>query len=1029
MGRILMSFSVIHFSDIHFTGENDTLTNKVEKLKTACVSSLPSNGVVVIVISGDIAFSGKKQQYDLAREMLESVTQYITEQKRSKVYVVCSPGNHDCDFSENSTVRDTLIEAVRSSRIDAAYYNSVAVVQNEYRSFAGSFGIDVDAILPREEIDCGDYRILFLLANTAWMSVKKEVPGKIIMPTHLFEQVSPEDYKAVFYVFHHPLNWLDPDMKKPFVDHIRQNADMVLMGHEHARDSYEKVGSAFSVFCNHGKELQNSESDDSTFSVINFDNAFQNYDVIDYKWNGDIYSRSSEALTNQYHKNSATKKKVFTPNETILAYANDIGIVLNHFAKDTITLPNLFVWPDLIRSDYYNEKSGSLVIRANIIEELSKSSLTILTGASCCGKTAMAKSLFLLEEAQDSCCLLLRGKDFTSSDELQIKGVIEKAYSTQYSIDYLEDFRQLPNAQRSVVVDDFDLIKNSKGRRTAVLDYLCGFFGRVTILLSSSIELTTILASESIARLDHVVYYEIMPFGNRKRKEIISKWYSLNESTLSEEEVSNRVDNAIEKIDTLLGNGNGFVPAVPVFVISALQNIDAIQKTFTGSKYGFVYESLILSSLTKNTPDYKDAGIYEIDVGVLSRLAFAMLLDKRTSFSTEQLEAEISAIKDEHLIQISTTDFLHRMVSARIIFLDPSCGNTYRFMYPYIFYFFCGRYIAYHFEEPRVKEEVEYMSGRLYNEIYGNIIIFVCHFANNSDVIDDVLLNAYDTLTNYSGFDFTKTNPVFEEIKDSLEALIPQTIASSDLDVSANKEKRLERMDEIGLNDGQIIRGAETIDDDVTEKEKDLAAIVAAFKTIEVLGEILQNYPIGIDGPKKIEIIDEIHKLGMRSVQAMINTMGYLEKELVEYLYARVSSDKKHISKEDVVRATRRFINVLISGMARGMVHQVAVSLNSEHLLLAATKSLESDNSISSKLVLLDLKLNCLNHFSFGEVQSLKRELDATNELFASRIVDSIVGQYLNFNRCDHSLRSRLCSLCGLSQQQALIASQQNMLN
>ena len=115
--------------------------------------------------------------------------------------------------------------------------------------------------------------------------------------------------------------------------------------------------------------------------------------------------------------------------------------------------------------------------------------------------------------------------------------------------------------------------------------------------------------------------------------------------------------------------------------------------------------------------------------------------------------------------------------------------------------------------------------------------------------------------------------------------------------------------------------------------------------------------------------------------------------------------------------------------MARGMVHQVAVSLNSEHLLLAATKSLESDNSISSKLVLLDLKLNCLNHFSFGEVQSLKRELDATNELFASRIVDSIVGQYLNFNRCDHSLRSRLCSLCGLSQQQALIASQQNMLN
>ena len=57
-----MSFSVIHFSDIHFTGEKDALTNKLEKLKTACVSSLPSNGDVVIVISGDISRLPEKTQ-------------------------------------------------------------------------------------------------------------------------------------------------------------------------------------------------------------------------------------------------------------------------------------------------------------------------------------------------------------------------------------------------------------------------------------------------------------------------------------------------------------------------------------------------------------------------------------------------------------------------------------------------------------------------------------------------------------------------------------------------------------------------------------------------------------------------------------------------------------------------------------------------------------------------------------------------------------------------------------------------------
>ena len=65
----------------------------------------------------------------------------------------------------------------------------------------------------------------------------------------------------------------------------------------------------------------------------------------------------------------------------------------------------------------------------------------------------------------------------------------------------------------------------------------------------------------------------------------------------------------------------------------------------------------------------------------------------------------------------------------------------------------------------------------------------------------------------------------------------------------------------------------------------------------------------------------------------------------------------------------------------------------------------------------------------FNEIQNLKKEFDTHNEKFASRIVDSIVGYYLNYNRCDHVLRAKLCTLCDLSQQQALIATQRNLLN
>jgi hypothetical protein len=367
------------------------------------------------------------------------------------------------------------------------------------------------------------------------------------------------------------------------------------------------------------------------------------------------------------------------------------------------------------------------------------------------------------------------------------------------------------------------------------------------------------------------------------------------------------------------------------------------------------------------------------------------------------------------------------MIEANIIQPSYSEGTVYRFKYPYIFYYFAGRYIAYNLKDPNVTGMVEKMSSALYNETYGNIIIFVCHFAGSNEIIDTILLNAYGTFESYEAFDFQKSNPIFDEIKEAVDALIPKVVVSNS-NVEVNKQKELLRMDEIGINDGTATDGESVIDTEVSEKEKEMASVTSALKTIEVLGQILQNYPVAIKGEEKLEIITEMHKLGMRSIQAIINTMGYVEKDLIEYIMERATKDKKNFHRDDVAKATRKFINMLVSGMARGMVHQVAISLNSEHLLPAAQKTFEADESISSKLILADLKMNCINKFSYDEIHSLKGIFESSNEMFASRILDSIIGHYLNYNKCDHSLRTRLCSLCGFSEQQAILAQQKNLL-
>lgn len=132
-----------------------------------------------------------------------------------------------------------------------------------------------------------------------------------------------------------------------------------------------------------------------------------------------------------------------------------------------------------------------------------------------------------------------------------------------------------------------------------------------------------------------------------------------------------------------------------------------------------------------------------------------------------------------------------------------------------------------------------------------------------------------------------------------------------------------------------------------------------------------------------------------------------------------------------IVYSGRHSVNTLRinTGMARSMIHEVAVSLKSEHLLSASTKALTVDPSISSKLVLMDLKLNCLNKVDYNEIYNLKKSFDGGNERFASRILDSIIGYFLNYNNCDHALRAKLCALCGFSEQKQLISTHANLLN
>lgn len=131
--------------------------------------------------------------------------------------------------------------------------------------------------------------------------------------------------------------------------------------------------------------------------------------------------------------------------------------------------------------EFSDEHSFQERITENILEIATEGHIAIFTGAVSSGKSSFAKMIYLYFADERVCCVSLTGDTFTSTDPNKIAATVENAFIQQYDSKYLEEFRQLPNEQKVIIVDDVDNMHVHGERRNTIIDYLYGCFGKVTI--------------------------------------------------------------------------------------------------------------------------------------------------------------------------------------------------------------------------------------------------------------------------------------------------------------------------------------------------------------------------------------------------------------------------------------------------------------------------------------------------------------------------------------------------------------------
>lgn len=132
-----MKVAIVHLSDIHLKSSHDPVIAREKFFIAACRPIFQECNNAIFVVSGDIANSGKKEEYEVALSFFKDIELRLRDEHKNILVFswVLVPGNHDCLFVENEIREDVLKSIGRNDKVDEKRRNYLLSPQNAFWDF------------------------------------------------------------------------------------------------------------------------------------------------------------------------------------------------------------------------------------------------------------------------------------------------------------------------------------------------------------------------------------------------------------------------------------------------------------------------------------------------------------------------------------------------------------------------------------------------------------------------------------------------------------------------------------------------------------------------------------------------------------------------------------------------------------------------------------------------------------------------------------------------------------------------------
>lgn len=661
-----------------------------------------------------------------------------------------------------------------------------------------------------------------------------------------------------------------------------------------------------------------------------------------------------------------------------------------HGNKEELKMSDIYIHPDVEKK--INGSSNIRMSFDKMVSDFRYGSKIAIVGDDQSGKTTAAKKM----------CSMLRLKGFIPvyiKDEAEVlqgdlKARVSRLFKEQYNAEF-----ELSNydAKRCVpIIDDFHKAKHKE----TVIEKL-SVFEQIIIVVDSIFDID-LLQEKTVVDFDRYTIKQLKP---SLRNELIRKWISASEADCSDPEFINsdymQIDERMRAVDEALGKilGKGIMPAYPFFILSLLSNYDSIGKPLNEeiTSQGYCYQALIVLFLSKEGVKNDNLDTY---INFLTEFAHERHLHK-SPLSQKSFKDFLSRYSEEFNLT-ENKDVLIKKLNSSGILRVSSLGN-YDFNYPYVYYFFAGKYYAEHLddsddESKKALLELDVILDNLHKNENAYITIFMLHHSKDKSLITKILTRTDELFKDYQPATMSKEEMSFFKVEPVRRVTISQK--------NKPNEARCQELQFRDRIEEQVQNEKDLDEDDEFGNELSLE-LRRSMKTVEVLGRILSNRA----GSIKKEQLSDIFERGMNVHLRLMTSFFELVKRMIalpnydDFIKERILDKYPDLKDEELEERTQKFFWGINFGFIVGMIKKISVTLGSKKNIKISDDVCSCDMTPVKFIIRQDVAMRHTKNLrldEIGKVENLDMPIVAKNAFAFS------IAQFCRYHKISDADRREL---------------------